>query len=75
MSATVTQPHDGMMSSQRVGRKSLMLVSASGACWPQLSARSEPGAAAAAAAGPSLPAYEDPEVPEGSNRKLIVLSL
>ena len=51
-----------------------MLVSASGACWPQLSARSEPGAAAAAA-GPSLPAYEDPEVPEGSNRKLIVLSL
>jgi hypothetical protein len=63
-----------MMSSQRVGRKSLMLVSASGACWPQLSARSEPGAAAAAA-GPSLPAYayayEDPEVPEGSNRKLI----
>ena len=74
MSATVTQPHDGMMSSQRVGRKSLMLVSASGACWPQLSARSEPGAAAAAA-GPSLPAYEDPEVPEGSNRKLIVLSL
>jgi hypothetical protein len=48
-----------------------MLVSASGACWPQLSARSEPGAAAAAA-GPSLPAYEDPEVPEGSNRKLII---